>query len=367
MADAPTCVYDAAYQKSLPPARRGKNPVVVEMFTRAKALAVRQIESWYQELPEAWRHQFHTRLRSPDDPTFLGALWELYVHHFLAHAPGTQVIDREVPACHGKSIDFAVNHCGQRVLCEVYFRQQTQKDRQREEWLNEFNQACEKLIPPGVVLAVSWEETPSTRSEAICLAHTVAQALGKGPVKPGFALEIPLDSVRSRLTVVVHHEGAQGRDKLLLSSWKDGFIPQIFAEAVADKANEKKPCEPLPLVLFVGYDASVHPVFDELDICYGVPRWAVQPACLELIPLPRCGGLFTRPMSGGMHTDHISVAVFGRMELESTGWTCRMCGYVNPFARCKAPPELTNSIDMWLPDPDQPGVLTLRRATLREQ
>jgi predicted nucleotidyltransferase len=367
-------LYDPDFIRSLRPFDQEGNPTVVALHKDPEqrfAGAVFQIEEWYAELPQQWRSHLSGRLRSTDDALFSGALWELYLHHYLSGIEDVQVQELEAPVADGTA-DFLVSYAGQQIVCEAYALQRGGDERELWDRLHAFQKECVQLLPPGYVLSASFWADPTSDDQAQRIVRWLASGEDVRGIAQWVANEIAskqpqrgdrIDRGRlpgPGLTIRVLIAGADHRSHVALI-WPTDVERQTerVIQTVRRKARDKRPSRQ-PFVLFVGYRQTNLHQEDWLNLTYGPAWFRLDPDGGQTLAPPQEGGLFTSLGREDVRATYLSGLVTSPIILspESGRWRFYPVAYLNPLAEFPVPLEMfSRHIPVWAPAPSEPGAM----------
>ncbi len=354
-------LYDEAFIKELPAFDRRGNPYVVAMLKEPAGKskpAAAQIAQWYENLPGEWKLHYCNRLRSKTDETFIPAVWELHVHHFLSSIAGLTVQDLEHNSAHS-SIDYLVEYDGHVIACEALALLPSQRDRRLEKRVQVFREEAEALLPPGYILSVSsFAGELKSQADAKRLAKWLAKEVRSTPRERG---ETIWTSERAPSRIGVHVLVADGEHQThVVPIWsleKDKQIERVLDRA-RRKARAKKPGHG-PFLLFVGYRGVDLHDYDWLDLCYGRASFRLDLRSGYSLPLPRQGGLFTTGGRDDLRAAYLSGIVSSPIILSPEGnWQFSQVAYLNPFADFPVAADmLVEDVPVWTREPGKRGEL----------
>ncbi len=368
-------LYDADFVGSLRPFDQQGNPTLVALLKDPEnrfESAVSRIEEWYAELPEEWQPHVSRRLKSTDDALFSGALWELYVHHFLKGLEGVHVAELETSVAKGTA-DFLASYHGQAIVCEAYALQRAEDEGELRDRLHAFQKECVALLPPGYVLSASFWADPRSDDQAERITRWLATDEDVRDIAQWVARRIAseqpergarIDKGRlpgPGLTIKVLAAGADHPSCVALI-WPVDVERQMqrVTELVRRKARDKRPRKQ-PFVLFIGYRQTNLHQEDWLDLAYGPGLFRLDHDARQILTVPREGGLFTRAGREGVRARYLSGIVTSPMILSpDTGdWRFYPVAYLNPLAEFPLPTEMfSGEAPVWVPDVSQPGTMT---------
>ncbi len=354
-------LYDAEFIAGLPAFDPAGNPHLVALLkdpTGKFSPAATQIARWYNDLSGQSRLHYCNRLRSQNDGTFIGAVWELYVHHFLSSVAGMTVDELEYNTGRG-SIDYLVEYDGETIRCEALALLRAQRDTRLDKRLQVFREHAEALMPPGYVVSVAFVDNLTSQPQAKLLAEWLAEELRSQPRQRGDSIG-KWEPAGSRLSVQILAAGGQRPSHVLpfWSSAKDDSIARVL-DRVRRKAHAKRPGSGR-FLLFVGY-RGIHFHDDNwLDLCYGPATFRLHTGSGYSLPLPGEGGLFTERGKDKLRATYLSGIVTSPMLLspETGEWQFSPAAYLNPFAERPVHEEILSAhMPVWTPDATRPGEL----------
>jgi len=368
-------LYDADFVGSLRPFDQQGNPTLVALLKDPEnrfESAVSRIEEWYAELPEEWQPHVSRRLKSTDDALFSGALWELYVHHFLKGLEGVHVAELETSVAKGTA-DFLASYHGQAIVCEAYALQRAEDEGKLRDRLHAFQKECVALLPPGYVLSASFWADPRSDDQAERITRWLATDEDVRDIAQWVARRIAseqpergarIDKGRlpgPGLTIEVRAAGGDHPSQVALILPNDVKRQmQRVTELVRRKARDKRPRKQ-PFVLFIGYRQTNLHQENWLDLAYGPRLFRLDLASGQTFDLPREGGLFTSLGREGVRGTYLSAIVTSPIVLspDSGDWRFYRVAYLNPLADCAISAEmLSRHMPVWAPDRHVPGTMT---------
>ena len=354
-------LYDAEFIAGLPAFDPAGNPQIVALLKDPAGKlvpAAAQIGQWYNDLREQWRRHYCNRLRSQNDGTFIGAVWELYVHHLLSNVAGMTVDELEHNTGRG-SIDYLVEYDGETITCEALALLPSQADARLQKRVQVFREHAEVLMPPGYIVSVAFVDKLASQPQARLLAEWLAEELRSQPRQRGDSIP-KSEPPGSRLSVQILAAGGEHPSHVVpfWSSEKDESMARVL-KRVRRKAHAKRP-DSGRFLLLVGYRGIDLHDDNWLDLCYGPATFRLHTGSGHSLPLPREGGLFTERGRDKLRATYLSGIVTSPMFLspETGEWQFSPAAYLNPFAERPVHEEMLSAhMPVWTPDPTSPGEL----------
>lgn len=320
----------------------------------------KQIEAWYAELPIDIKNEIYKRLQDKNDNVFVGALAELYVHHWFLKDLQVSSIEYEPPIGRkGGKPDFRVSlPDGNKVICEVYSPQDIGEESSRDEITKEFSDQCAKWLPNGYILSGTSLQKPKDKEAVTELVRSLRLKLERRDFQAGSEFELSLEEEAFHVEVPVLSK--KDTDSPTDVSWIDWFNLTPTANHVQKRLQEKarKFSEALEVpFLMIAIDETGKLMSENswLDICYGKGRSVTElDKCTgETVNkriLPREGGLFTRVRDCEPRASYISAVIAGRRKTNAKGLYFDLQCYMNPFADYPIPEIFDDLIPVWKTD-----------------
>ncbi len=182
-------VWDADYVSNLPEIDPYCKNAGVVMLCRGKDPCFSSLrndaESWFAQLPETAKPDIRQRLRSDDDGQFDGALWEVFVHHWLkehchfASVENHREVGKGRPDWHANGAPLV-----DQLIVECYAPTPPKVTVAEDRFFEELQRQCMHALPKGWLLSVAARSEPGDKSDAEQIVRSIHAWLDSVP-EPG--------------------------------------------------------------------------------------------------------------------------------------------------------------------------------------